>query len=105
MRDTEKAYCPFIDFMSFLSKKWVLVIIKSISEWCKSYTDIEKNLTWVNPRILSSRLKELQEKWFVEKKVLSEVPYRAIYCLTTKWEWLSLHIEAISKWVNKNLDS
>ena len=105
MRDNEKMFCPFIDFMSFLSKKWVLVIIKSISEWCKSYTDIEKNLTGVNPRILSNRLKELQEKWFVEKRVLSEVPYRAIYCLTTKWEWLSLHIEAISKWVNKNLDS
>ena len=105
MRDTEKAYCPFIDFMSFLSKKWVLVIIKSISEWCKSYTDIEKSLTGVNPRILSNRLRKQQKKWFVEKKILSEVPLRAIYCLTVKWEGLSHHIESLSKWVNKNLDN
>lgn len=103
--DNEKTICPFIDFMSFLSKKWVLVIIKSISEWCKSYSDIERNLTWVNPRILSSRLKELQEKWMLDKKILSEVPLRSIYCLTKKWEWLSHHIDSLAKRVNKNLDN
>ncbi|MDD3144593.1 MAG: helix-turn-helix domain-containing protein [Candidatus Gracilibacteria bacterium] len=102
--NNEKVLCPFIDFMSFLTKKWILVIIKSISEGCKSYTDIERSLTGVNPRILSSRLKELQEKGFVEKKILSEVPLRAIYCLTEKGEGLSHHIESLAKWVNKNLD-
>lgn len=104
MSNIEKSFCPFMDFMTFLSKKWVLVIIKSISEGCKSYTDIEKNLTGVNPRILSNRLKELQEMWLVEKKVISETPLRAIYCLTKKWEGLSCHIAELAKWVEKNLD-
>lgn len=104
MTVNEKIMCPFLEFMWFLSKKWILVIIKSISEGCMSYTDIEKNLTWVNPRILSSRLRELQEKWFVEKKIISETPLKAIYCLTQKWDSLSKHIEQLANWAKQNLD-
>ncbi len=100
----DKSICPFLEIMSFLSKKWILLIIQSISEWCMSYTDIEKNLTWVNPRILSNRLKELQELWFVEKKIISETPLKAIYCLTKKWDSLSKQVESLSDWARKNLD-
>lgn len=105
MMDQEKKLCPFINFMAFISKKWVLVIINSISSGCKSYTDIEKNLTWVNPRILSSRLKEMQEKGLIEKKIISQTPLKAIYCLTKKWEGLSCHINELAKWVTKNLEN
>ncbi len=103
MNTEEKKICPIIEFMWFLSKKWILVIIKSVSDWCKSYSDIEKKLNSINPRILSNRLKELQEKGFIEKKILSKSPLRAIYCLTKKWESLSLHIEQLTKWAAKNL--
>ena len=103
MPGNQKNFCPFLDFMWFLSKKWILIIIKSISDWCKSYSDIEKNLTGVNPRILSNRLKELQEQWFVEKKIISKTPHKAIYCLTKKWESLSCHIQSLSDWAKENM--
>ena len=91
------------EVIHFLSKKWNLFIIKSISDWCKSFGDIEKNMVWWNPRILSQRLKELIQKWLVEKKIVSEIPLRAIYCLTKKWRELSKHINTLSNWWNKNL--
>jgi DNA-binding HxlR family transcriptional regulator len=47
--------------ISFISKKWVLLILKSIHEGCVSYTDIEKSLPQINPRILCNRLIELQD--------------------------------------------
>ncbi len=103
MSENQKNFCPFMDFMAFLSKKWILITIKSISDWCKSYSEIEKNMTWVNPRILSNRLKELQENWFVEKKIISKTPHKAIYCLTKKWESLSRHIDSISVWAKNNM--
>lgn len=99
----EKEFCPFIKLVNFLSKKWVLVIIKSISDGCKSFSDIEKNLVGSNPRILSNRLKELQEEGFVEKKIISKTPLKTIYCLTEKWVSLSKHIDAISIWAQKNI--
>lgn len=100
----EKEYCPFTELIHFLSKKWIIVVIKSVSDWCKSYSDIEKNLIWVNPRILSNRLKDLQEKWFLEKKNISKIPLKSIYCLTDKWISLSKHIDSISNWAKKNYE-
>lgn len=98
----QKEYCPFTELVHFLSKKWIIVVIKSISDGCKSFSEIEKNLVWVNPRILSNRLKELQEIKFIEKKVLSENPLKTIYCLTEKGQSLSKHIESLSNWAKKN---
>lgn len=100
----EKDFCPFTELINFVSKKWMLMIIKSISDWCKSFSEIEKNLTWANPRIISNRLKELQDQWFLDKKILSKSPMKIIYCLTEKWDSLSKHIESISKWAKKNMN-
>jgi len=49
-----------------------------------SYSDIEKNLEMINPRILSSRLSEMQDFGFLEKKIISKSPLKAVYCLTEK---------------------
>lgn len=99
----EKEFCPFISLIHFLSKKWVIIVLKSINDWCKSFSEIEKNLVWVNPRILSSRLKDLVEWGFLEKKCLNEKTKKTIYCLTEKWESLSEHIDSISIWAKKNI--
>lgn len=99
----DRDICPFTELVNFLSKKWMLIIIKSISDWCKSFSEIEKNLIWSNPRIVSNRLKELQEQGFLEKKFISVNPQKIIYCLTEKWVSLSKHIESISAWAKKNM--
>lgn len=95
--------CPVIEVFSLISKKWVLLILKSIWEGCKNFSEIEKSLICANPRILSTRLNELQKVWFVEKKIISKSPLKAIYCLTNKWEWFFGHIDKISSRAEKNL--
>lgn len=100
----EREFCPFTELVNFLSKKWMLMIIKSISDWCKSFSEIEKSLIWWNPRIISNRLKELQKQEFIEKKIISETPLKIIYCLTEKWLSLSKHIDSISNWAKRNYE-
>ena len=80
----EKEYCPFTELVHFLSKKWMIVVLKSISDWCKSFTDIEKNL--------------------VVKKILTKWAHRAVYCLTLQWKSLSWHIDSISAWAKENYE-
>lgn len=93
--------CPIMTLMSFISKKWILLIIKSINEGCVSYTDIEKSLPQINPRILCSRLIELQDFGFIEKKIISKSPLKAVYCLTKKWESFSNNIDIMIDWTKK----
>jgi DNA-binding HxlR family transcriptional regulator len=96
-----KWICPIMTLMTFISKKWVLMILKSVHEGCISYTDIEKSLPEINPRILCSRLIELQDFWFIEKKIISKSPLKAVYCLTEKWESFSDNIDIMIDWTKK----
>ena len=66
-----------------------------------SYSDIEKNLEMINPRILSSRLTELQDFDFVEKKIISKSPLKAVYCLTKKGESFTKNIDQMIDWTKK----
>lgn len=66
-----------------------------------SYTDIEKNLEMINPRILSSRLSEMQDFWFLEKKIISKSPLKAVYCLTEKWKSFTYNIDSMIDWTKK----
>lgn len=103
LTNQEKEICPFTELINFLSKKWMLIILKTISDWCKSFSEIEKNIVWSNPRILSNRLKELQDSNFLEKRIISQTPIKAIYCLTEKWKSLCKHIDSIAAWAKKNM--
>lgn len=93
--------CPINTLLNFISKKWVLLIMKSINEWCMSYSDIEKNLEMINPRILSSRLTEMQDFGFLEKKIISKSPLKAVYCLTEKWKSFTCNIDSMIDWTKK----
>lgn len=98
---SEKEVCPIMNLFSFIWKKWVLLIIKSISDWCKCFSDIEKSLDWINPRILSNRLKELENEWFVSSHIKANTKNKTIYCLTEKWMCFTKNIKNIEEWMKK----
>lgn len=101
--DTKKQeeYCPIIDLFSFIWKKWMLLILKSMSEWCKNFSEIERNLEWINPRILSNRLKELESFWFIEAHTKPNTKNKIVYCLTEKWMSFWENIDSLKKWTKK----
>ncbi len=101
MSELEKQFCPIHNLFEFIGKKWVLFIIKSISEWCMCFSDIEKKLEWINPRILSSRLKELEEFGFVSSHIKENTKNKTIYCLTEKWMSFAQNIDNLMKWTKK----
>lgn len=89
------------DIFGFIGKKWVLLIIKSISDGCKCFSDIEKSLEWINPRILSARLKELEDFWFVWSHIKPNTKNKNIYCLTDKWMCFTQNIKNLEDWAKK----
>lgn len=90
-----------METFSLIGKKWILLILKSISEGCMCFSEMEKSLEWINPRILSTRLKELENAWFVESHIKQNTKNKTIYCLTEKWMCFSEHIKWLEKWSEK----
>ncbi len=96
-----KCQCKVLWFFDFLSKKWVLLIIKWVWEWASTFTDIKKYLWWVNAKIISERLTELELQNFIKREITSTKPIKIRYTLTEKGISLSKEIENIDKWVKK----
>jgi DNA-binding HxlR family transcriptional regulator len=85
--------CPIIELFTFLGKKWMIIIIKTLwEENEQSFTQLQKKLNNINSRILTERLDEGVEKWYIVRNVTSTKPLKIRYSLTLHWQQLSSKI-------------
>lgn len=90
--------CPkFEAAMQLLSKRWVGLIISQLLEGKRRFSEIESSLP-ISGKLLSERLKELEEAGIVERNVYPETPVRIEYVLTEKGKALKPVMEAIERW-------
>jgi DNA-binding HxlR family transcriptional regulator len=77
-----EVYQTIDDIFSYLRKKWNIKIIKGLFCDCKYFKDFLEQHPTLSSKVLSERLKELEEKGIIEKKVVS--PTQTEYYLTEK---------------------
>lgn len=68
----------------YLGKKWSIKIIKGLFCNCKHFKDFLEMNPDLSSKVLSERLKELEQKGIVEKKVINSSPVQTEYHLTEK---------------------
>jgi DNA-binding HxlR family transcriptional regulator len=101
-RDTVGETCTVYNTIDIIGRKWSLLIILSIhkSENNKrQYTSIKKDLSTVTGKILSKRLKELENENIITKTIdSSQMPVNTFYSLTASGKGLIRIIDEIKKW-------
>jgi DNA-binding HxlR family transcriptional regulator len=93
--------CTVYQTVDVVAKRWSLLIILSIykNNSKKRYSEIKKDLKEITPKILSSRLKELEEENIIKKEIdVSTIPLKTYYSLTDSGKDLMKIIEEIKKW-------
>ena len=98
--------CPVYYASNLIGKRWTIVILielhKGDSKW-KRYHVIKSKLPQLTPKILSTRLKELEKEGLISKRVdSSTVPIKSEYSLTKKGEEFIGVIQTIKEWVLRN---
>ncbi|MFH0889910.1 MAG: helix-turn-helix domain-containing protein [Candidatus Aenigmatarchaeota archaeon] len=81
--------CPLFGEIGFVSKKWSLLILRSLSHDKKRFVDLSRELKNITPRILAQRLEEMESIEIISKKRFSEAPSRVEYFLTAKGKKLA----------------
>jgi DNA-binding HxlR family transcriptional regulator len=90
--------CPrFEKAISIISQRWNGLIIYQLLSGPQRNCTI-KEATGISGRLLSQRLKELEEVGIVERKVYPETPVRIEYSLTEKGYSLEPLMKNIEKW-------
>lgn len=103
--DCGKPTCKVARLFSFISKKWILLILKALNDGIDTFSWVKKDLWDVNSKIISQRMDELQEEWFIERKIVCEKPIKIRYSLTEKWKSFYKEIETMHKWAEKWIDN
>ncbi|OMF04389.1 helix-turn-helix domain-containing protein [Paenibacillus sp. FSL H7-0331] len=90
--------CPRVEKgMQLLSKRWSILIIYQLMSGTQRFHSLETALP-VSGRLLSERLKELEQEGIVLREVFPETPVRIQYSLTDKGHALAPLIKEIEIW-------
>ncbi|MFZ3579011.1 winged helix-turn-helix transcriptional regulator [Virgibacillus sp. DJP39] len=90
--------CPrFESAMQLVSKRWVGLILFDLLKGKRRFSEMEANLP-ISGRLLSDRLKMLEQEGIVVRNIYSEFPVRIEYSLSEKGNALEPVIQAIQHW-------
>lgn len=96
---TEPERCPrFEKALETLSKRWVSLIVYQLLTGPQRFSEIESALPNLSGKVLSERLKELEQEGVVQRTVYPEMPVRIEYSLTEKGQALAPIFQEIGKW-------
>lgn len=94
--------CPKMEkALTLLGKKWNGLIVFSLLEEPKKFNEIVHYVNGISPRMLTERLKELENENIITKKIVSLTPLKVEYSLTKKGVDLGETYGTIQKWAEK----
>jgi DNA-binding HxlR family transcriptional regulator len=86
--------------MDLLGKRWTGLLVNALQEGPLRFNQIAERMEVIGDRMLSERLKELEEAGVVDRRVLSVPVIRVEYALTRKGRGLSRVLASISRWAD-----
>jgi DNA-binding HxlR family transcriptional regulator len=76
------ADCPVRATAEIIEHKWATLIVRDLLSGKKRFSELEKSLDSISPKVLTERLRELEAKQIVCRTVLPTVPPTTEYELT-----------------------
>lgn len=74
--------CPLADVLKFLSGAWTHEILWYLSEEPRRFGDLKRDLNGVSAKVLTTRLRQLEEEGVITRSVLPTSPPTVEYALT-----------------------
>lgn len=94
--------CPkYEQAAELLGKKWVGLILRVLLDGPKRFGEFREQVPQLSDRVLSERLKELEEEGLVERQVYETRPVSVEYRLTQKGRDVEPIVEAIQTWADR----
>ncbi|WP_407646922.1 winged helix-turn-helix transcriptional regulator [Bacillus fonticola] len=93
--------CPkFEEAFELLGKRWVGVIIRVLEKGPSRFNVIAEQIPHISKKMLTERLKYLEEQGMVVREVFPETPVRIEYRLTQKGSAITSALAEVQKWAD-----
>ena len=98
MKAKELSKNPVEITLSMLNTKWTPLIIKELLAGTMRFSELKAAIGKITQKVLTSNLRDMEEKGLVERKVFGEIPPRVEYTLTDIGYSLATIIEPMAEW-------
>ncbi|MBP2625350.1 MAG: putative transcriptional regulator [Firmicutes bacterium] len=99
----DKTFVCALDLgFDLIKGKWKAVILCHLSQGPKRFLELQRITHGVSQKILTERLRDLEEDGLIERIISPEIPPKVEYILTAKGEDLCPALDLIEKWSKKN---
>ncbi|MET0170171.1 MAG: helix-turn-helix domain-containing protein [Aliihoeflea sp.] len=83
---------------TIISTKWIVAIIRTLLEGPARFSGIRAAIPSISAKILTSRLRYLEEQGVIRRTIMPPPAEREVYELTSRGEAAKPIIEAILQW-------
>jgi DNA-binding HxlR family transcriptional regulator len=90
--------CPIAQALDIVGDRWTLLIVRDLFLGRRRFSDLLAASPGIPPRLLSGRLKRLEQHGLIERVIYSEYPLRAEYRLTGEGLTLEPVLGAMLTW-------
>jgi DNA-binding HxlR family transcriptional regulator len=89
--------------LEIIGERWTLLIVRDLLGGPRRFQDLVESLATMTPGLLSRRLKLLEDRGIVTRRMYSDHPPRAEYTLTPAGRELREIVAALTIWGSKHL--
>ena len=93
--------CPIKKAAKIIEGKWTTLVIRELLTGKKRYSELQKALISISPKVLTTRLRMLEKEKLITRKVYPTVPPTTEYKLTTLGKRLEVVLQAMAKFGEK----
>ncbi|QBK24869.1 winged helix-turn-helix transcriptional regulator [Ureibacillus thermophilus] len=94
----QSTICPkFEKAISIISQRWTALVIYQLLSGPKRFSEIQSSIG-ISGKVLSDRLKELEQMKIVRRKVIPATPVIIEYSLTEKGRSMEPILKSIEEW-------
>lgn len=95
--------CPIARTLDVIGDRWTMIIIRDLFLGRSRFNEFRQSTPRISPKLLSERLKRLEEQGIIERVLVDEYPPRPEYRLTPKGRRLYPVLFAIGSWGMEHL--
>ena len=94
--------CPhFHAAIELIGKRWTGAVVSALTEGPLRFGELAKAVPGLSDRLLSQRLRELEEEGLVERQVEAGTPVRVTYSLTEAGQQLDPVFSELKSWARR----
>lgn len=94
--------CPlYHEAVELVGRRWTGAILRVLMDGALRFSEIAQAVPELSDRLLSERMKELERRGMVERRVLAGPPLRVEYSLSQMGQELEPALSELQRWANR----